>query len=369
MNDAPQTICLCMIVKNEAPVITRCLNSVRPLISTWVIVDTGSTDGTQGLIRDCLKDLPGNLYERPWVNFAHNRTEGLILARRCAQFLLIIDADELLHFSPSFRLPPLTGDAYQFRMRSGSNSYYKTQLVRDTLDWVFGGVVHDYIFCEKPVIMERLEGLYTLRLPDGARARDPLTYRRDALLLEEGLLLESNNPRHMFYLAQSYADAGEPLLAIDRYARRVALGGWNEEVWYSLYQIARLKQRIDAPWAETLTSYLAAFAFRPDRAEPLFHIGFHYQAREEYALAHLFFSQAICLPYPEADILFVDKHIYDILLPLEYAVACFYIGRHQEAIDTANRMLAHPELSSEWREKIIRNRQFSLDLLPQPNGV
>ena len=42
-----QTICLNMIVRNEAPVIRRCLDSVMPIIDSWVIVDTGSTDGTQ----------------------------------------------------------------------------------------------------------------------------------------------------------------------------------------------------------------------------------------------------------------------------------------------------------------------------------
>ena len=41
------TICLNMIVKNEAPVIGRCLASVLPFVDRWVIVDTGSTDGTQ----------------------------------------------------------------------------------------------------------------------------------------------------------------------------------------------------------------------------------------------------------------------------------------------------------------------------------
>jgi hypothetical protein len=31
------TLCLCMIVKDEAAIIERCLRSVRPFISTWVI--------------------------------------------------------------------------------------------------------------------------------------------------------------------------------------------------------------------------------------------------------------------------------------------------------------------------------------------
>jgi glycosyltransferase involved in cell wall biosynthesis len=76
MNAQGLTICLNMIVKNEAPVIGRCLASVRPLIDQWVIVDTGSTDGTQALIREALADLPGVLIERPWVDFAHNRNEA-----------------------------------------------------------------------------------------------------------------------------------------------------------------------------------------------------------------------------------------------------------------------------------------------------
>ena len=38
-----KTINLCMIVKNEAHVIERCLASVLPLIDKWSIVDTGST--------------------------------------------------------------------------------------------------------------------------------------------------------------------------------------------------------------------------------------------------------------------------------------------------------------------------------------
>ena len=77
------TICLNMIIKNEAPVIRRCLDSVKPFIDSWVIVDTGSSDDTQQIVRDTMAGLPGELHERPWKNFGHNRNEALELARTC----------------------------------------------------------------------------------------------------------------------------------------------------------------------------------------------------------------------------------------------------------------------------------------------
>ena len=77
------TICLTMIVKNESQVIRRCIDSVKDYISYWVIVDTGSTDGTQDLIKEIMAEynIPGELHERPWVDFGHNRTENLRYAK------------------------------------------------------------------------------------------------------------------------------------------------------------------------------------------------------------------------------------------------------------------------------------------------
>src|ERR1043166_1052388 len=187
MNAAGQTICLNMIVKNEAPVIRRCLTSVRPLIDYWVIADTGSTDGTQDLIRDCLRDVPGELHERPWKDFAHNRTEALALARGHGDYVFVIDADEVLEIAPDFVLPTLTADSYDLRMFYGGISYLRKQLVRNALPWRYEGIMHEYITCAAARSEQFLRGLQTMPHHDGARARDPDTYKNDARLLEQAL--------------------------------------------------------------------------------------------------------------------------------------------------------------------------------------
>ncbi len=73
------TIGLAMIVRNEARIIERCLESVRGFIDHWTIVDTGSRDGTPGIIRECLHGIPGVVYDRPW--WKSTATGSRIIAR------------------------------------------------------------------------------------------------------------------------------------------------------------------------------------------------------------------------------------------------------------------------------------------------
>ena len=63
-NTKRPSLCLVMIVKNESKVIKRCIDSVKDYIDNWVIVDTGSTDGTQKLIIDIMDEygIKGELH-------------------------------------------------------------------------------------------------------------------------------------------------------------------------------------------------------------------------------------------------------------------------------------------------------------------
>ena len=97
-------ICLNMIVRNEAHIVTEVLDAAAPYISFWVIVDTGSDDGTQDLIRTHMHSLgiPGELHERPWRNFGHNRSEALTLAQGHADYIWVMDADDTVVGTPDF---------------------------------------------------------------------------------------------------------------------------------------------------------------------------------------------------------------------------------------------------------------------------
>ena len=361
MNRHGQTVCLNMIVKDEAPVIARCLASVRPLIDSWAIVDTGSTDGTQEIVRRQLADLPGELIERPWRDFAGNRTEALQHARGRADYVFVIDADEVVALDPDFELPRLTADVYIVEMALGGCTYPRRQLVRDALPWRYEGVLHEYIACEEAGPEAELKGIRTIPHQDGSRARDPNTYRRDALRLEEALIDEPDNARYVFYLAQSYRDARDPESALRHYRRRAEMPGWREETWYALYQVALIEESMERPWSEVLEAYLAAFELVPDRAEPLFRIGLHYQRRREHALSHTFFGRAMQIPAPAGDRLFVERPVYDYLLAVEYAVAAFYVGDHETAIATNNELLRSERLPEGAVPQVVVNRRFSLD--------
>ena len=82
-----------------------------------MIFDTGSTDGTQEIVKKFMKDIPGELHESPWVNFAHNRNEALEVAKDKADYSLFVDADEVLEYSEDFALPLLDMDYYLMTVR------------------------------------------------------------------------------------------------------------------------------------------------------------------------------------------------------------------------------------------------------------
>ncbi|QNP47528.1 glycosyltransferase [Diaphorobacter aerolatus] len=352
------SICLNMIVRNEAHVIERCLASVKPWIDRWVIVDTGSSDGTQQRIRDFMRDVPGELHERPWKNFAHNRNEALQLARATADYLLFIDADEQLQMPAPFQWPPLEADGYFLTCHMAGTEYQRNALIATRRDWRWEGVLHEFLTAPDASPWERLPGPVIAVSHDGARARDSETYLRDIELLEAALQTEPQNARYVFYLAQSYRDAGRPEQSLARYRQRAAMGGWEEERWFAQFQIAKLMERTGAAPQAVREAYLAAYAARPQRAEPLCELARFCRERKEFALASLFALQASKMPLPGEDLLFVDASVYRWRALDELAVSAFYTPQQALGREALRQLLAQRLFPESDTTRIEANRAY-----------
>jgi tetratricopeptide (TPR) repeat protein len=355
-------LCLSMIVRNEAAVISRCLASVRPCIGAWAIVDTGSTDGTQQRVRELLADLPGELIERPWVDFATNRNQALDLARTYGDYALIIDADEILERDPAAMFPAqLDAPGYYLSQTiAGSEfEYSSAKLLRHGTGWRWQGVLHEFPAADPTPTLKRLDGLRVRSFPDGARSQRPLRdkYLDDARVLEAALTHEPDNARYAFYLAQSLRDAGETAAAISAYERRIALGGWDEETWYARFQIAVLRERLGTPDAQVVDAYLAAYDARPTRAEPLCELARFLRLRGRYASAYVHARAAAQLTQP-ADLLFVDLSTYRWRALDEQAVSAFHVGQRAECADLCRRLLADSALPDHERARVTANLAF-----------
>ncbi len=340
---AKQTICLNMIVKNESKVIKRCLESVKPLIDYWVIVDTGSTDGTQGIIKEFMKEIPGILEEDEWVNFEYNRNRALKFAKDKADYLLFMDAHDELGYSKDFVKPYLDKDFYYFEMKYGGSKFYRVNVIKSALDWEWQGVLHEYVHSPMAQTSDIFEGIINLVKIEGCRSQDPQKYQKDTEILEKALLAEPNNERYVFYLAQSYRDSLENELAIKNYEKRVSMRGWDQEVFISLYQIAKLQEILEMDPKIFIESYYKAYCFRPTRIEPLYHLANYYRRNEEYYLGYTICKLALHQQKSD-DMLFVNEWMYEYGILLELSICAYWVEKYSECMSISEKLLNTEDL-------------------------
>ena len=81
----------CLIVKNEATLLSRCLESISSFVDEIIVVDTGSTDNTVEIAHR----YGAQIYHFVWTgDFSAARNESLRHAR--GEWILYIDADEVI---------------------------------------------------------------------------------------------------------------------------------------------------------------------------------------------------------------------------------------------------------------------------------
>ena len=359
------TICLNMIVKNEAHCIARCLASARKLIDYYVIVDTGSSDDTKKVIQEALEGIPGEIIDRPWVDFGHNRTEALHLALGKADYLMVVDADdEIVGEKPT----NLTHDCYTLAVHlPGGLVHARPHIFRADSRFYYAGILHECLefnpHQEEKLDVALLPTLKYLCHGGGARSGDGtaeafrLKCLRDARTLERALEEDPENKRYVYYLAQSWRDAGEAEDAIAWYTRRVTMSeNGDVERWYSLLQIAMLRLKLKRPEGEIIDSFLRAFEDRPGRIEPMYELGMYLQDKDRHFLCYYLLNPLLAVPLSK-DSLFLDNDAWLWGLKDLVAVSAYHVGDMQTARILSEELLTSPHLPASERERVAANLQ------------
>jgi glycosyltransferase involved in cell wall biosynthesis len=357
------SVCLAMMCKNESKLIRTALASVKPFIDSWSIVDTGSEDNTKNVILEELAGIPGTLFERPWINWEHNRTEAIKLAKLSGcDFIFILDADEKVIPPPGFKLDLNPDLAYWVTIKYGTTSYGRPNILSAKHNWHYVGVTHEYLTAQPdnpPVVVLPI----ILETNIERTNKTPEKCALDAELLEAGLLTEPENARYRFYLAQSYRDSNRLELAIKNYEQRVKMGGWFEEVWYAQFQVAEIKMRLNHPAPEVIQAYLTAYELNPNRSESLGALARYLRLQTQYHLAQLFAARAKDTPRPNEQ-LFIDETYYNWRNLDEFAVAAFWTGCYKESCEASTQLLTSGKLPAWEQERVKKNLNFALEKLP-----
>lgn len=325
------TLCLNMIVKNESRIIERLLYSVLPIIDSYCICDTGSTDNTKEIIENFFikHNVPGKIVSEPFKNFAHNRNFALEACLGMSDYILLLDADMILTIKNFNK--ELIADFDSFHILQGNDGYYypNTRIVRNNGLFSYEGVTHEFVKNPENTIVKLFDKneIFILDVGDGGSKSDK--FERDVKLLIKGIEEDpGNRSRYYFYLANSYYDLGQYENAITYYEKRIECKGWVQEVWFSNYKLGHCYKNMGKP-GDAIYYWLECFNVLPERLENLYEIVSYYRIIGKYKLALYFYTLAkefLKKDFYRENYLFLHKDVYSYKLDYEYSIIAYYLG-------------------------------------------
>lgn len=330
---------LTLIVKNESRIIRRCIESVLPYIHGVVLCDTGSVDDTVKIVEKVADENPSVTFyieHHEWVSFGHNRSLSFDAAqkhfgKRKDIYCLLLDADMKLVVNDTKVLSDeylQQGDhaGYLLQQRNGGTVYNNIRLIRLSDEWKCLYPTHEYWSCSGKQSLLNPTNIYIDDVNDGGAKADK--FERDLRLLSGYLQDHPNDERCLFYIAQTYLCLNKFEEAILNYQKRCDVGGWEEECYYSMYQIGNIYndgRYNKRDWKKAVKFWKKAMKIIPKRLEAACNLAQIYR-EHNYSLQAYLWSQ-YCFDLREnydMNGLFVNIQVYQTRIPFEMAMSAHY---------------------------------------------
>jgi glycosyltransferase involved in cell wall biosynthesis len=306
-------ISACMIVRDEAHLLARCLRSFQGAFDELNIVDTGSKDGTPAVA----SEFGARLKSFTACNGDDGRIRDFALARNVSldmathEWLLWMDADDVLQPGGPERLRAAAARggfaALDVTITWDSHSWLQRRLIKNEPRNRFIGRIHEYPDVHGPIEADR--EICVVHLPD-KRDKEPSVDRN----IRIGELEARENPaneHNLFYLGNALRLARRFDDAILRYLQYLSLGGvFREERHLAAYFLAECHFRMRR-WQECIDSCYRALRIDPRYAETHCLIADCYGELNMLDFSRQWYQSALaCSSPPPESILFVNLSKY-----------------------------------------------------------
>lgn len=223
-------ISLCMIVRNEADTVARCLQSAAGAVDEILVVDTGSTDDTVAIC----ESFGAQVRSVTWENdFAAAR--NCSLKRAAGEWILVLDADDELPRSAHPELRALAEDENHDAFFMTTKSLVgdvrhpailkssQMRLFRNQPRFRYVGAIHETIpklpdvrYGMAPIFIIHRGYLDTL-------VQNRRKIERNVSILSSEIQRRPFDPSLHYYLGNERLRAGAPLSAIHHYGQAMTL--------------------------------------------------------------------------------------------------------------------------------------------------
>jgi len=378
--------CFVAIVRDESPVIERCLSSIRNIATSYLICDTGSVDDTIPKIEAYMKEagIPGEVIQTEWVSYGETKSYMLKQFREHptvgnARYLFWLDADEVYITNKTDRLSyPTKEDADRLyavlesrpeNMFStgtvyGELNYPRWQMARNDQLYEWRLPYQEYFTGTKYSLTYELNFIWNLARREGNSSRDPNIARKRVKMGDTWLKTHSDDPkdhdysRMTFYMAEAYSWLDGPdengldykEKAIQTYKRRLECEGYYQEKYISYLRMAQLLPIPDRP-----AVYRQAITFIPDRLEAHYELMMLSYNQQNYKEAAEIGAAAPTSRTPPPGSLFTNIGIYDYLFDIHWSVAYHHSGRNKRAVKIAEALLKRGTVPDENNKQLVRN--------------
>ncbi|MCX5923406.1 MAG: hypothetical protein NTU89_02450 [Candidatus Dependentiae bacterium] len=330
-----------IMVKNEQAVMEKTLQPFfQAGLQHYVILDTGSTDGTVKLTRQLFKKYNisnGHVIEKPFVSFAVSRNYAIRSAEHIfpgAKFFLMIDAE--WYFNNVNGLL----DFCEKNKNNESDAFFIKRVIKqysssDIVSWLFRahagvkffGAVHECINKKADIMLP--EDVFIVYDPsDYGKGKTSERLHRDVnLLLKE----HEENPRNLrtfFYLGQTYSCLKDYKKAIYWYSKRCTNIRYDEENYMAHYRLGLL-YGLSKMWPEAISYFCRATYIIPSRIDALASMAQHFAENKNYDCAFLLAKKATEIQLPSLIFFMVESRMVNFLRYSILAESAWHLGEYE----------------------------------------